>query len=281
MNIRIILASLLAAAVSLPAVALGDEGAIGVAPEAADYYSGLEDLSLRKDITSLGQYYFVGSENTADAAGGFAAEIPLLDGRGGSSGGYVNFGSPATSAFLGMAPENSAGSFLDGVEFGVDWRPDVSGAQNSDYRTLVRSLSGGEFDRVGVRADLTALLRDELDGDSGSTVWRITGMLGSTSLSLLSNDDLSSDAKGGGLLWDIGVGWSSGAVSVNAGYQSVYSLAESAADGSDLAVLSLGAGYVLMPGFSIYGEFNVVDGLFDESDEGRGTVVILGTEVSF
>lgn len=278
MLLRFIRSSILAMAAALPAVAMADESAV---PDAEHYYSGLRDRSLLGDKTNQIQHRLVKPGQSADAAGDAIAESSSLDDQGGSAGGYMIFGSPATTTFLAPGPARDDESFLDGVEFGVDWRADVSSAQDHDYRRLSRSFSGVGIDKVGVRADLTALLRDEFGDESTSTVWRVTGMLGSTSLSLLSGDELSSDAEGGGLLWDIGVAWSSGAISVNAGYQSTFGLDDSAGDDFALAVLSLGADYAIMPGLSVYGEFNLIDGPWDENQESRDTMIILGTGVNF
>jgi hypothetical protein len=70
-------------------------------------------------------------------------------------------------------------------------------------------------------------------------------------------------------------------MSLNAGYQSVYSLNEAGESESAMAVLSLGADYSVLPGLSVYGELNVIDGPPDENEDGLGTVVIVGTGVSF
>lgn len=278
MLLRVFRFSILAMAASLPAVAMADESAV---PEDDHYYSALQNLPPRDDIIDFGQHRPVEPGQPADGDGESITESSLLDDQGGSAGGYMIFGSPVTTTFLAPGSGRAEESFPSGVEFGVDWRPDVSGAQGHDYRRLGRSFTGGEIDRVGVRADLTALLHDELGDESASTVWRITGMLGSTSLSLLSGDELSANAEGGGLLWDIGVAWSSGAVSVNAGYQSAYDLDGSAGDSFALAVLSLGADYAIMPGLSVYGELNLIDSPWDENLENRDTVIILGTGLSF
>lgn len=276
--------SVLSAMVSLPTVGYADEAAKDPGPESEIYYPGLEDLSLRRDITGISHFYFVQPRAPAYSGGDIASDGPYADVEGSSAGGYISFGTPSTSTFLGSVPEKKGDSWIDNVEFGVNWRPDVSGGEHQDYRRIGRGFAGSEIDRVGVRADLTALLYDETRDDLGSTAWRVTAMLGSTSLSLLAEDGgmgLESRADSGGLLWDIGVGWSSGAMSLNAGYQSAYSLNEAGEEESAIAVLSLGADYAIFPGFSVYGEFNVIDGPPDENEDGLGAVVIVGTGVSF
>lgn len=284
MTSKFIYISVLSAMVSLSAVGYADELAEDPAAESESYHSGLEDLSLRRDITGISHLYFVEPPVSAYSEGDLASDGPHADVEGSSAGGYISFGTPSTSTFLGSVPEEKSDSWIDGVEFGVDWRPDVSGSERQDYRRIGRDFGGGEVDRVGVRADLTALLNDETMDDSGSTAWRITGMLGSTSLSLLADDDgagLDSGSGSGGLLWDIGVGWSSGAMSLNAGYQSAYSLNEAGDEGSAIAILSLGADYAILPGLSVYGEFNMIDGPPAENEDRLGTVIIVGTGVSF
>lgn len=282
MATRTICAGVLAAAIAIPASVLADESPTNTVPSSTSYYSSLEDMPLRRDITNLGHYYFIQSEKSAADANEFIADAPFQETQNGSAGGYVSFASPATSTFFGAVPADREDSFIDGVEFGVGWRPDVGGGESRDQRRLGHGFSGSEVDRVGLRADLTASLRDENAGDGGPTAWRVTGMLGSTSLSLLSPDNgLSPASTGSGLLWDIGVGWSSGAMSVNAGYQAGYGPSNNGEDGLAIGVLSLGADYSILPGLSVYGEFNVIDGPPDENDTGLGTVIIVGTGVSF
>ena len=284
MPYKFIYISVLSAMVSLPAVGYADEAAKDPGPESETYYSGLEDLSLRRDITGISHFYFVQPEAPAYSGGDIASDSPYAYVEGSSAGGYISFGTPSTSTFLGSGPEEKGDSWIDNIEFGVDWRPDVSGGERQDYRRIGRGFAGSEIDRVGVRADLTALLYDETRDNSGPTAWRVTGMLGSTSLSLLAEDDgmgLGPRSDSGGLLWDIGVGWSNGAMSLNAGYQAAYSLNQTGGEESAIAVLSLGADYAILPGFSVYGEFNVIDGPPDENEDGLGTVVIVGTGVSF
>jgi hypothetical protein len=280
---KFIYAGAVSALLSMPVAGYADETASSSDPEPDSYHSGLEDFSLRRDITGISHFYFIQPQAQAESEEGIASDAPLADFEGGSAGGYVSFGSPPTSTFLGPNGDEDD-TLIDGVAFGLGWRPDVSGAGNQDFRRTGRGFSGSEIDRVGVRADLTALLYDETAGDTGSTAWRVTGMLGSTSLSLLSDSDslgLESPSGAGSLLWDIGVGWSSGAMSVNTGYQSTYSLDETGEGESAIAVLSLGADYAVLPGLSVYGEFNVIDGPPDDNYEGLGTVVIVGTGVSF
>ena len=284
MPYKFIYISVLSVMVSLPAVGYADEAAEDPGPESEINYSGLEDLSLRRDITGISHFYFVQPEAPAYSGGDIASDGPYADVEGSSAGGYISFGTPSTSTFLGSVPEEKGDSWIDNIEFGVDWRPDVSGGEHQDYRRIGRGFAGSEIDRIGVRADLTALMYDEARDNSGPTAWRVTGMLGSTSLSLLAEDDgmeLGSRSDSGGLLWDIGVGWSSGAMSLNAGYQSAYSLNQTGEEESAIAILSLGADYAILPGFSVYGEFNVIDGPPDENEDGLGTVVIVGTGVSF
>lgn len=278
---RFTVAAVVLGAISAPALALADGNDIDSAADEQGHYFGLEELRLRRDITDLNHNYVLRpgdpeSENTEFESGKFYGDVD-----GGSAGGYVTFGGPATSTFLGSMPDMEPPSLMESVRFGMDWRADVSGAGNRDYRSLGRSLAGGEIDRVGVRADLTALMNRKEANGAGSTAWRLTGMLGSTSLSLLSDDDVSPSTDGGGLLWDVGVGWSSGAMSVNAGYQSAYSLDAQSENRSAIAVLSLGADYLVLPGLSVYGEFNLIDSPLEESDTDLGALVILGTGVSF
>jgi len=223
--------------------------------------------------------YFSALAETAPGA----AAYPYLAGDGGSAGGYVRFGSPsgAASGADGAALAEPRG---DGVEFGVNWRPDVGAAANQERRASSLGLSGKDVGRVGVRADLTALLYDETSGEGDFSAWRLTGMLGSTSLSLIAdeNDPGAAPAHDSGdLLWDVGIGWSSGAMSLTAGYRSDYSLDLDGEAISPISILSLGADYTLVPGLSVYGELNMFDSAPDDGDDGLGTSVIIGTGVNF
>jgi hypothetical protein len=283
MAYRFIYFGVISALISLPATGYADELATSSDPISESYNSGLEDLSLRRDIAGVSHFYFIQPRVPADPRSDIASDALPSNTEGGSAGGYVSFGSPPTSTFLGSNSDENSDTWIDGVAFGVGWRPDVSDSENQNFRRAGRSFSGSEIDRVGLRADLTALLYDETARDAGSTAWRVTGMLGSTSLSLLSDNgglDLESSGNGG-LLWDIGIGWSSGAMSVNAGYQSAYSLNETGEEESSIAVLSLGADYNILPGLSVYGEFNMIDRPLDYNEDGLGAVIILGTGVSF
>lgn len=284
MAYKYIYIGVVSAVVSLPAVGHADEIAIDSGDFSENTYTGLEDYSLRQDINGLSHSYFLQPRMPANAV-----DETRLDGlsvypEGSSAGGYVSLGTPATSTFFGSVPAEKEDPWIDGVEFGVDWRPDVGASDGAALRRKGRGLAGGKIDRVGVRADLTASLYDESPDNAGGSAWRVTGMLGSTSLSLLSsgsNPGLDVPSDYSGLLWDVGVGWSRGAMSVNAGYQSGYGLDEAVGDGSAIAVLSLGADYAILPGLSVYGEFNVINGPAAENYEGLGTVVLVGTGVSF
>ena len=276
--------SALSLILALPAVGHADEAVTDSDDMSEGFYSGLEEFSLRRDISGLSHYYFVQPKMPPDAGEESGFQDPSIYPEGSSAGGYVSLGTPTTSTFFGSVPEEQADTLIDGVEFGMGWRPDVSASEKRGHRRMGRGLAGSEIDRVGVRADLTAMLNDDSPDNAGGTAWRVTGMLGSTSLSLLSDDGasgLDTPAENSGLLWDIGVGWSSGAMSVNAGYQSAYSLDEAIGDESAIAVFSLGADYAILPGLSVYGEFNLIDGPTAENVEGLGTVVVVGTGVSF
>jgi hypothetical protein len=269
--------------VALPTVGHADETAADPVLEPQDYYSGLEDLSLRRSIAGVGHFYFIPPPPVYSKAD-IPSQDAYIDAGGGSAGGYVSFGSPPASGFLGAVAGEKDESWIDGVEFGVDWRPEVGGLESHDFRRSAGNFSGAGMDRIGVRADLTALFYDEAVNDAGSSAWRLTGMLGSTSLSLLSEYDgasLTPGRDGGGLLWDIGVGWSSGAMSVNAGYRSVHGFNEAGEEGSAIATLSLGADFAVLPGLSVYGELNVMDGPPDDNEDGRGAAVIVGAGVGF
>jgi hypothetical protein len=202
MTNKFIYISLLSAMVSLPAAGYADEATKDPDPGSENYYSGLEDFSLRRDITDISHFYFVQPRVPANSGDDIASDGRYADIEGSSAGGYVSFGTPSTSTFLGSVPEEKGDTWIDGVEFGVGWRPDVGGGEHQDYRRAGHGFAGNEVDRVGVRADLTALLYDDTRDDSGFTAWRVTGMLGSTSLSLLAEDDgmgLDSRADSGGL----------------------------------------------------------------------------------
>ena len=284
MAYKIVYIGVLSAMAALPATGYADETVADRNTGSQDFYSGLEDLAWRRYIAGLGRFQINPSPAPAPSGADVASDTPYVDVEGGSAGGYVSFGSPSTSTFLDPAAQDASDSWIDGVLFGVDWTPDVSDPENRDFRPTGRSLSGGDTGRIGLRADLTALLYDNIPDADGPSTWRLTGMLGSTSLSLLSDDSgpaLHSHSDGGNLLWDIGVGWTSGAMSLNAGYQSAYSFEEPGEEGSAIAVLSLGADYALLPGLSVYGEFNVIDGPPDEREDGLGTVIIFGTGVIF
>lgn len=266
---------LLVAAVIAPAIALADNP--DDPPAAADdFYFGLDEMRLRRDIVDIRYYYTRPVRSRLQA--------------GDPRDGFVYFGAGSAEGLTGQRiPVAKSSPAVGGSEIPsqqsqdiglwVDWRPDVTGDYyGANSRQTRRSWTGSEIDRVGVRADVTALLFD--DSGAGTTAWRVSGTLGSTSLSLVSGDPAIAGAieNDVGLLWDIAVGWSSGSVSVNAGYQSASRLFE---DGGDIAVLSLGADYAILPGLSVYGELNVIDDPATLGEERLGTVFVLGTGLNF
>lgn len=242
--------------------------------EVSAYYFGFDEMRLRRDIIDIRYYYARPTHLTLDASEASPDFVFFGPGLADVPGG---FGAPVAVAPAFGGSGVPAGQPQD-IALWVDWRPDVTGDYDgADTRVIGRSLTGSEIERVGVRADVTALLFDTSGG--GTTAWHVSGALGSTSLSLVTGDPALAAAPGsGGLLWDVGVGWSSGSVSLNAGYQSASRLLDS---GGDIAVLSLGADYAILPGLSVYGELNVIDDQMTGGAERLGTVFILGTGLSF
>lgn len=274
-------AGILAAAIALPNVGYAEEPPAN--PEqSGEYYTNLEDLGLRRAISELSGSYPAQAEVGAEdnIVGSVYGDL-----EGGSAGGYVNLGGPSTSTFLAPAPAASEKGLMRSIEFGLDWGPDINITDSgSDARSMGASLTGTQLDRIGVRADVTALLRNGDEPENRGSAWRVSGMLGSTSLSLMKEPGgsvIEIDDADGRMLWDVGVGWSSGAMSLNAGYQSTFSLIETGDDLASIGVLSLGADYSVVPGLSVFGEFNMIDGPLESSEIGFGTVVIVGTGVSF
>jgi len=265
----------LAAAVFLPA-GLRAENASSQPAENGEYFFGSDETRLRSDIVDIRSYYarpdefLVALDDPGEEFVYFGA---------GYAGGPGGMWAPAAAAFQGPGGSDIAADRPHSVALWIDWRPDVTSTNfGADTRQIGRSLTGSEIERIGLRADVTALLFDH--SGSGTTAWHVTGALGSTSLSLVGESPAMAGASdsGGGLLWDVGVGWSSGGVSLNAGYQSASRLVE---DGGDIAVLSLGADYTILPGLSVYGELNLIDDPALTGPERMGTVFILGTGLNF
>lgn len=282
MIVKALFTGIFTAAVWLPAIARADEAPKQEPAKPDEYYSSLDDTQVRRGIADLNSYYVAQPMQSESQSGDNSVQMPYLDPPGGSGGGYVSFSGPATSTFLADAPPEEQESLLDSVQFGVDWRPEINGTTDNARQRFGWDLPGSEIDSIGVRADVTALLRDEVKGDNQATAWRVTGMLGSTSLSLVPNAQaFSADSEGGGLLWDVGVGWSKGPMSLSAGYQSAYGRDATSDSLSAMAILSLGADYAVLPGLSLYGEFNLIDRTVDSTSQGLGTVVIVGTGVNF
>ncbi len=265
---------LLAASILGAGLALADP-ADRVAVDSGDYFYGFDEASLRRDIAEVA-YRGAGQTDEVEGSDNGSGLVFL-------GGGYIGFWYPASGDpdFPGEGGLDSAARWTDRIQIGVDWRPDLGVSASPSSRITMRYLTGGEPDRVGVRADLTALLYDRLD-PSRATAWRITGMFGSTSVSLTPNPYAALDAENdtdGGLMWDIGIGWSSGAISLNAGYLAAYR--ETNGFTADVAVLSFGADYAVLPGLSLYGEVNLVDDRESYGEERLGTVLIVGTGLNF
>lgn len=267
---------LLGIAALMPGVALAD-GAVDADDMSQSYYFAFDEGSLRRDIARIRSFY-VEPVSPLPAEAENSALVFL---GGPNNGGFTGFWDPGGD--LPPTPYEVGGSWFNRVEFGFGWTPELTSADDRDARALTRSLAGLDVEKVGVRADLTALFRDDPRSGAGTSAWRVTGMLGSTSLSLAHDRDIAGVAEDGGdsLLWDIGIGWSSGPVSLSAGYQSIYSAAEGEAEGETGGRLSLGADYVVVPGFSVYGEFNLVDDPAVDGEESLGTIVVIGTGLNF
>ncbi|UCH75441.1 MAG: hypothetical protein JSU82_06280 [Rhodospirillales bacterium] len=266
-----ILAGVLAAAMILPA-SLHAEDAV----ESGEYYFGPDETRLRRDIVDI-RYLYARPAGHALAADG-AQDGFVYFGADNAVGADRYWVSTAT-AVQGMGGGATPPDRPQDIVLWVDWRPDVTtGYDSAQRRQVGRSLTGSEIEHIGVRADLTALLFDP--SGTETTAWHVTGALGSTSLSLVGENAAIAgmpDANRG-LLWDVGVGWSSGAISLNAGYQSASPVLES---GDSIAVLSLGADYAVMPNLSVYGELNVIGDPATLGEQPVGTVFILGTGLSF
>lgn len=250
--------ALFAACLLGPAVAWADDAA-GTGFDSSEYYHG-----------------FVGTEVTADNEG----FLYLLG--SGADGEIAGYGGVAPLGAVG-GPAVTSPALYDGVEIGVLWQPELVDGQTGSPRVNIRNLAGNEPDRVGVRADVTAILFDESD-PSRTTAWRVTGSFGSTSFSLAPEEAVTPEdgiETQSGIMWQVGVGWSSGSVSLNADYLSSYKDTGENGLESDMAVLSFGAGYAIIPGLSLYGELSLVDESA-EFDVGRlDTVVIIGTGLNF
>lgn len=271
-----LVSGLLGIAVSMPGVARADETA---GPDAAPqpYYFAFDESSLRRDIARIRNFYVESVSNLPPEDGN--SDLVFLG--GGASGGFVGFWDPGGS--LPSTPYETTGSWFNRVEFGFGWTPELTGAGEPGARTVTRSLAGLDVEKIGVRADLTALFRDDPHSGAGASAWRVTGMLGSTSLSLAPDANIGGAAEGSSdnLLWDIGIGWSSGPISLSAGYQSIYSSVEGEDAGVTAGRISVGADYLVVPGFSVYGEFNMVDDPAPDGEERLGTIVVIGTGLNF
>lgn len=265
---------LLAASLFGAGLALAGE-TVDPATGSGEFFYGFDEASLRRDMAGIAYLEANPPEEPEQSDSGNG--LIFL------GGGYVGFWYPESGepVLPGDGAVNSAANWTDRIQIGMDWRPDLGLSSSSDPRAAVRYLAGSEPDRVGVRADLTAMLYDRTN-PSRATAWRVTGMFGSTSVSLAPDAGAAANAESddnGGIMWDIGVGWSSGPISLNAGYLSTYTRDGGLA--SDMAVLSFGADYAILPGLSLYGELNVVDDPDSFGEERLGTVFILGTGLNF
>ncbi len=245
-----------------------------------DVFFGFDEDSLRRDIAGIA---YLGASQPEEPQESDSGTGLVFLGGGLGGGGLPGFWDPVAGGpgSPDAAFSNSAANWTDRIQIGLDWRPDLGVSSSPNPRTAMRYLAGSEPDRVGLRADLTAVLFDGSD-PSQATAWRITGMLGSTSVSLAPGTVAAAGAGNegnSGLMWDIGVGWSSGPVSLNAGYLSTYTEVDGVTSG--MAALSFGADYVVLPGLMLYGEMNVVDDLDTLGDERLGTVFIVGTGLNF
>lgn len=272
---QILIAATLAAGLVASDNALADGGDPAGPARESDYFFAFDEGALRRDIARMRYFYVSTDLESPQTEPAPSTEMVFVGGPG--TGGFVGFWDAAT--LPPVVPGEVAGSWLDRTEFGFDWRPYVTDSSERNPRRIGRLMTAGEIDHVGVRADLTALVPTDTEAADAASAWRITGMLGSTSLSLASGASGGGNDLTGNLYWDIGVGWSSGPVSLSAGYESTYREIEGVPAG--MAVLSFGADYAVLPGLSVYGEFNVVDDPAAAGEQGLGTVIVLGTGLNF
>ena len=241
--------------------------------ESVEYYYGFNDVAPMRSEDGLALFIEDPSATAPNESQPDVADEGAVDIFWNRS--LLNLASPD---YFELGPDSESS---DRIELGFGWSPDLGAGRNADPMANVRSMAGGEPDRIGVRADLTAMLFDGSD-PSQTTAWRVTGMLGSTSVSLAPEMPSRFDDEfdtGGGMLWDVGVGWSSGSFSLNAEFLSAYREVDGLE--ADMAVLTFGAGYMVLPGLSLYGELNLVDESEEFSVDNLGTVVIIGTGVNF
>lgn len=274
---RVFIATVMAVSLCASAAARADSGDPAGRVGESGYYFAFDEGALRRDIARIRYFYVETDLDAPEAAVTEGSDMVFLGGP--AEGGFVGFWDAA--ALPPVVPGEVAGSWFDRTEFGFDWRPYVTDSSERDPRRIGRLMTAGEVDHIGVRADLTALVPTDTQAAETASAWRITGMLGSTSLSLASGGPAVGvgNELTGDLYWDIGVGWSSGPVSLSAGYESIYREIEGVPSG--MAVLSFGADYAVLPGLSVYGELNVVDDPAAADEQGLGTVIVLGTGLNF
>lgn len=277
---RLVIGAVLALGAAAPGTAFADGRDAADTARGSAYYFAFDEGALRRDIARI-RYFYVApeSETPSQDTAAVAPDDEMVFLGGPAQGGFIGFWDAAD--LPPAAAGEVAGSWLDRTEFGFDWRPYVTDSKERNPRKIGRLMTAGDVDHIGVRADLTALVPTAAEEADAASAWRVTGMLGSTSLSLASGapgtnarNDLTGD-----LYWDIGVGWSSGPISLSAGYESTYRQIEGVPTG--MAVLSFGADYAVLPGLSVYGEFNVVDDPALSAEQGLGTVIVLGTGLNF
>lgn len=152
----------------------------------------------------------------------------------------------------------------------------------------------GQFDQVGVKAAVTAIrgsnqgkttANSDLEGwDAGANLsfagFTIGGSYGDwqdTSVSAAVTDEEAT-------YWDLGLGYEAGAFSASATYLNSETDSATAAVRDEFSNLVLGVDYKLAPGLVPYAEVSFFD--YDGNgaavaNDNNGTVVILGTELSF
>lgn len=270
------LSGLLGIVIAMPGAARAEEAG-GPTGGGKPYYFAFDESSLRRDIARIRDFYV--DQESGEPAESENSELVFIDAV--ASSGFVGFWDPGDD--LSSTSYETANTWFNRVEFGFGWTPELTAAEERDARSVTRSLAGLDVEKVGVRADLTALFRDDPRSGAGASAWKVTGMLGATSLSLAPGGDMgwAEESSTDNLLWDIGIGWSSGPISLSAGYQSVYMALEGEESGVTASRLSVGADYVVVPGLSVYGEFNVVDDPALDGEERLGTIVVIGTGLNF
>ena len=190
---------------------------------------------------------------------------------------------------------------INGIQVGLSYTPDTDGEGTDTLATNVAATGGIQdhiglginfvqsFDDVGIRLSYVLSRGDaELNSSKDTNSWSVGGQVdfGNISAGAGFGDAGDSGELTGSLVSaqtfaDFTVRYKDGPMTVSAGFFSGSAKIAGTTD-DDVDIFSVGAGYSVAPGLSVYAGFDLID--VDQAgtaSDNKGTLLTIGTSMSF